>query len=61
MVPILPSVTGPPSDKTQEDREALARRIVAGYDFRQIDRRPGDARPAADVVAEWAAQWIKKK
>jgi lysophospholipase L1-like esterase len=61
LVPILPSVAGPPSDKTQEDREALARRIVAGYDFRQIDRRPGDARPAADVVTEWAAQWIKNK
>ena len=49
---VLPSVTGP-LDAEQQRVEKLVRRIILGADAAMVERRPGDARPAAQIVRDW--------
>jgi acyl-CoA thioesterase I len=59
LVPILPSVTQPPSGKVEQDRAALAGRIIPGYDYAHVDRTSGDNRSAEEIVTAWIAQRTK--
>ena len=49
---ILPSVTAP-LGPDQKHGEELARRIMLGADAACVERRPGENRPAAEIVREW--------
>jgi lysophospholipase L1-like esterase len=54
-VVVLPSVTAPltPDQKRWED---LARQLTRGADTAYVDRRPGDARPATQLLQDFVRQ-----
>ena len=55
LMPILPSVARTLTDQERE-REALVRRILQGMDTRLVERPPGDARPAGEIISRWIAE-----
>jgi lysophospholipase L1-like esterase len=53
-VVVHPAVVDPAGVDAAQD--ALIRRLVAAQDLSLIDRAAGDARPAAEIIAEWLKQ-----
>ncbi|MEA1951885.1 MAG: GDSL-type esterase/lipase family protein [Planctomycetota bacterium] len=52
VVPILPSVTNS-LDESGQSWEALAKRIIRGYDVKCIQRPEGNTKTARQIVSDW--------
>jgi len=52
-IAILPSVTRANLNEREGAREALARRVIIGQDIGFIERLPGDAGSAEEIVLRW--------
>lgn len=52
VVPVLPSVTSPVED-SGKPWEALAKRMIRGYDVEWIERPAGSSKTARQIVGDW--------
>jgi acyl-CoA thioesterase I len=53
LVVVMPSVTQAPTSTQPNEVEGLIREITLGHDIGLIDRAPGDASPAGQILLTW--------